>query len=72
MAVLSSSTSCPKYAARSEVAPHYHGPVHPIKRIAAALTLLFGAFLYVWYAGVRFVPEVKRRKALLRASRRPH
>jgi len=47
---------------------HYDGPVRTIKRIAAGFGLLFGAVLYVWYAGVRAVPEVKRRKAALRAG----
>jgi hypothetical protein len=44
-----------------------------IKRIAAGLGLIFGGLLYLWYAGVRSVPEVKRRKAERRAesARRP-
>ena len=47
--------------------------VRTLKRLAAAIGLLFGGFLYVWYAGVRAVPEVKRRKAAARGGslRRP-
>jgi len=48
--------------------------VRTLKRIAAAVGLFLGAVAYVWYAGVRAVPAVKRRKAALRAgaSRRQH
>ena len=37
--------------------------------IGAALAALFGGSLYLWYAGVRNLPEVKRRKSARRASR---
>jgi hypothetical protein len=39
-----------------------------LKRIAAGFGLFLGVILYVWYAGVRAVPAVKRRKAALRAG----
>ena len=39
-----------------------------IKRIAAGIGLLLGGVAYIWYAGVRAVPAVKRRKATLRAG----
>jgi len=39
-----------------------------LKRIATAAGLVLGGLVYVWYAGVRAVPEVKRRKAALRAG----
>ncbi|MEP6892551.1 MAG: hypothetical protein ABI927_02120 [Gaiellaceae bacterium] len=39
-----------------------------LKRIAAGVGLFLGGVAYVWYAGVRSLPEVKRRKAALRAG----
>ena len=39
------------------------------KRLLAILVSAIGAFLYVWFAAVRAVPGVKRRKAAFRASR---
>ena len=38
------------------------------KRVLAILVSAIGAFLYVWFAAVRAVPGVKRRKAAFRAS----
>jgi hypothetical protein len=51
----------------------------PIRRILQAVAGLFAWFLYVWFAAVRAVPSVKRRKrargigaqARRAASRRP-
>ena len=68
MAVLSSSTSYPKYAAREPPRGNYDGPMVTVKRIAAGIGLFLGGLAYVWYAGVRAVPAVKRRKAALRAE----
>jgi hypothetical protein len=42
--------------------------VRTLKRIAAGVALFLGGVAYVWYAGVRSVPAVKRRKAALRAG----
>jgi hypothetical protein len=42
--------------------------VRTLKRIAAVVGLFLGGVAYVWYAGVRAVPAVKRRKAALRAG----
>ena len=67
MAVLSSSTSCPKYA-RKASRGHYDGSMLTVKRIAAGIGLFLGGIAYIWYAGVRAVPAVKRRKAALRAG----
>jgi len=39
------------------------------KRVLAIFVSTIGAFLYVWFASVRAVPGVKRRKAAFRASR---
>jgi hypothetical protein len=41
---------------------------HP-RRIAALVTGLFGASLYVWFAAVRAVPGVKERKLAERRER---
>ena len=41
--------------------------VRTIKRIALAGGAVLGAVLYVWFAAVRAVPLIKRRKALRRA-----
>jgi hypothetical protein len=43
--------------------------VRTVKRILTAAGLLLGFVLYVWYAAVRAVPGVKRRKAAIRARR---
>jgi hypothetical protein len=43
--------------------------VRTIKRIALAIGVVLGAVLYVWFAAVRAVPLVKRRKAARRAER---
>ncbi|MGI8420777.1 MAG: hypothetical protein ACR2MU_00695 [Gaiellaceae bacterium] len=37
------------------------------KRILQLVTALLGGGLYVWFAGVRSVPEVLRRKAARRS-----
>jgi hypothetical protein len=39
--------------------------LHP-KRLLAVLAGLLGGLLYVWFAAVRAVPGVKRRKAAMR------
>jgi hypothetical protein len=39
------------------------------KRVLAIIVSAIGAFLYVWFAAVRAVPGVKRRKAAFRAAR---
>jgi hypothetical protein len=39
------------------------------KRVLALVASTIGAMLYVWFAAVRAVPGVKRRKAALRATR---
>jgi hypothetical protein len=41
--------------------------LHP-RRILATLGGILAAFLYVWFAAVRAVPEVRRRKAAARAA----
>ena len=41
-----------------------------IRRIAKAFALGAGSLLYVWYAAVRNVPLVKRRKAARRKATR--
>jgi hypothetical protein len=43
--------------------------VRTVKRIALAVSALIGAVLYVWFAAVRAVPIVKRRRAARRAER---
>jgi hypothetical protein len=48
------------------------GLLFVVRRPKQVLALLGGsllAFLYVWYAAVRAVPGVKRRKAVLRRER---
>jgi len=40
-----------------------------IRRIALAVGAVVAALLYVWFAAVRAVPLVKRRKAQRRARR---
>ena len=62
------SSYCPKYAARAVSRGHYDGPVRTVKRIAAGVGLFLGGVAYIWYAGVRSVPAVKRRKEIGRAS----
>jgi hypothetical protein len=42
----------------------------PIRRILTLLGALVGIALYVWFAAVRALPAVKRRKAARRADRR--
>jgi hypothetical protein len=44
--------------------------VRVLKMVGAAFAALFGGSLYLWYAGVRNTPEVKRRKAAHRAALR--
>jgi hypothetical protein len=41
--------------------------VRMVKRIFAALVALVAFAVYVWFAAVRAVPAVRRRKAALRA-----
>jgi hypothetical protein len=43
--------------------------VRTVKRIVLALGVAVGAVLYVWFAAVRAVPEVRRRRAARRAAR---
>ena len=38
-----------------------------VKRVLRAIAALTAFVLYVWYAAVRLTPEVKRRKARMRA-----
>ena len=40
-----------------------------VKRIVLVVGAVFGAVLYVWFAAVRAVPLVKRRRAARRAER---
>jgi hypothetical protein len=47
----------------------YDGAVRTVKRIALAIGAVIGAVLYVWFAAVRAVPIVRRRKAARRAER---
>jgi hypothetical protein len=44
-------------------------PVRGVKRVLLAIGAVLGGAVYVWFAGVRAVPEVKRRKAARRAAR---
>ena len=39
------------------------------RRVLALFAALVGTVVYVWYAAVRFVPSVRRRKADARRSR---
>jgi len=41
--------------------------VRTVKRIGAAIGIALGVLAYVWYAAVRAVPEVERRRAARRA-----
>jgi hypothetical protein len=41
--------------------------VRTVRRIALAIGAVLGAVLYVWFAAVRAVPLIKRRKAVRRA-----
>jgi hypothetical protein len=41
--------------------------LHP-RRLLAALGALLAGLLYVWFASVRAVPEVRRRKAAAREA----
>jgi len=43
--------------------------LHP-KHLLALVGGLMGAVLYVWYAAVRAVPSVRKRKAATRAGRK--
>jgi hypothetical protein len=40
------------------------------RRVLAFVGAVVGGLLYVWFAAVRAVPEVRRRKAALRSRRR--
>jgi hypothetical protein len=44
-------------------------PVRRIKRLLQLVLALLAAALYVWYAAVRNLPVVKRRKAARRRAR---
>ena len=44
--------------------------VRVLKMIGVAFAALFGGSLYLWFGGVRNLPEVKRRKAARRAALR--
>ncbi len=37
-----------------------------LRRIAALLTALMAAVVYIWFAAVRHAPEIRRRKAARR------
>jgi hypothetical protein len=41
----------------------YDAGVRTVKRIALAIGAVVGAVVYVWFAAVRAVPLVRRRKA---------
>jgi hypothetical protein len=41
--------------------------VRMVKRILAALLAVVAFVMYVWFAAVRALPKVRRRKAALRA-----
>ncbi len=43
-------------------------PVRRLKQLIFALTAALLGFLYVWFAAVRAVPGVRRRKAAARAA----
>jgi hypothetical protein len=57
-------------AAALTPAPAYDGSMRTIKRIALAAGAVAAGLLYVWFAAVRAVPLVKRRKAMRRAGHR--
>jgi hypothetical protein len=44
--------------------------VQVLRRIALAFAATVAGIAYVWFASVRAVPEVRRRKAEARARRR--
>lgn len=44
--------------------------VRVLKIVGAAFAALVGGSLYLWFEGVRNLPEVKRRKAARRAALR--
>jgi hypothetical protein len=46
------------------------GSVRLIRRVALAFAATVAGIAYVWFAAVRAVPGVRRRKAEARASRR--
>lgn len=51
--------------------PGYDRPVRVTPtRILGTLAALVGAVAYVWVTAVRAVPQIRRRKAELRAARR--
>jgi hypothetical protein len=62
---------------REEKSPKYYPAkartmhrVRTLKRVALGVVALVGSLLYVWFAAVRAVPGVRRRKAAARAARR--
>ena len=44
-------------------------PMRKVKRILLGLSAFVGAIVYIWFAAVRAVPDVKRRKQAARAAR---
>jgi len=46
----------------------YDDAMRTLRRIALAVSAVLGAILYVWFAAVRAVPQVKRRQAARRAA----
>jgi hypothetical protein len=44
--------------------------IRVLKIVVGAFAALLGGSLYLWFAGVRNLPEVKRRKAARRAALR--
>jgi hypothetical protein len=52
-----------------EAAVTYDGAMRAFKRLLVAVAAVIGAVLYVWFAAVRAVPIVRRRKAARREAR---
>jgi hypothetical protein len=48
----------------------YDAQVPRVKRLLLAIATAIGLVTYVWFAAVRAVPRVRRRKAAARAARR--
>ncbi|HJU48421.1 MAG TPA: hypothetical protein VJ689_09820 [Gaiellaceae bacterium] len=40
-----------------------------VKRLVLTIAAVIAAILYVWFAAVRAVPDIRRRKAARRAAR---
>jgi hypothetical protein len=43
--------------------------VRIVKRLVLTIAAVIAAILYVWFAAVRAVPDIRRRKAARRAAR---